>query len=105
MIAGAPENWSFAGFELKWVSRYEDAIRAVSECKFHVYLLDYALGEHSGLDVLRETMNRSCSAPIIMLTGHESQEIDLAAMQLGASGYLVKSELSLPLLERSIRYA
>jgi diguanylate cyclase (GGDEF)-like protein len=40
-----------------------------------------------------------------MLTGQGSYDIDLAAMQLGAADYLDKNQLTLPLLERSIRYA
>jgi diguanylate cyclase (GGDEF)-like protein len=40
-----------------------------------------------------------------MLTGQGSYAVDLSAMQLGVADYLEKSQLTLPLLERSIRYA
>jgi GAF domain-containing protein len=40
-----------------------------------------------------------------MLTGQGSYAIDVSAMQLGVADYLEKGQLTLPLLERSIRYA
>ncbi|HEX5809342.1 MAG TPA: diguanylate cyclase [Anaerolineales bacterium] len=92
-------------YSLDWVSTYGEALRAFQQCQYDVYLVDYRLGSHSGLDLLRETIVRGCQAPVIMLTGQGSYETDLAAMQLGAADYLEKSQLTLPLLERSIRYA
>jgi PAS domain S-box-containing protein len=43
--------------------------------------------------------------PFILLTGRGSSEIDLEAMQAGASLYLTKDEANPLLLERGIRYA
>jgi diguanylate cyclase (GGDEF)-like protein len=43
--------------------------------------------------------------PIIMLAREENREADLAAQQAGLADYLVKSQITPPLLERSIRYA
>jgi diguanylate cyclase (GGDEF)-like protein len=39
------------------------------------------------------------------LTGQGSYAVDVSAMQLGVADYLEKGQLTLPLLERSIRYA
>ena len=43
--------------------------------------------------------------PVIMLTGLDNHNVDLAAQAAGASDYLIKSELTAPLLERTIRYS
>lgn len=91
--------------ELEWVSNYQAATKALYECQHDVYLLDYRLGEGSGLDLLRQAINNGCSAPIILLTGKGDQEVDIEAMKAGAGDYLEKSQLTAPLLERSIRYA
>jgi diguanylate cyclase (GGDEF)-like protein len=40
-----------------------------------------------------------------MLTGQGNYTVDILAMQLGVADYLEKGQLTLPLLERSIRYA
>ncbi len=92
-------------YDLDWVSNYEEALRAFSECQHDLYLVDYHLGSHTGLDLLREPAARDCPSPVIMLTGQGSYAIDLSAMQLGVSDYLEKSQLTLPLWERSIRDA
>jgi signal transduction histidine kinase/response regulator RpfG family c-di-GMP phosphodiesterase len=42
---------------------------------------------------------------MILLTGQSDHTIDLQAMQAGAADYLVKGQITAPLLERAIRYA
>jgi len=91
-------------FKLEWLDNFEDGLRAVSENRHDIYLVDYRLGEGTGLELLREAIKNGCPAPIILLTGQGDKEIDFQAMQAGAADYLVKSELTAPLLERAIRY-
>ena len=92
-------------YDLEWARTYDDALKAVERDRHDVYLLDYYLGEHNGLDLLQEMTRRGLNAPVIFLTGHGDYEVDMEAMRAGASDYLVKGEISGPLLERSIRYA
>src|SRR4028118_2174037 len=92
-------------FELEWVIDYEDALKAIEREEHAVCLLDYRLGERSGLELLREALRRGYKAPIILLTGQGDREVDLEAMQAGAADYLIKGQIDAPLLERSIRYA
>ena len=92
-------------FELEWVIDYEDALKAIEREEHDVCLLDYRLGERSGLELLREALRRGYKAPIILLTGQGDREVDLEAMQAGAADYLIKGQIDAPLLERSIRYA
>jgi diguanylate cyclase (GGDEF)-like protein/PAS domain S-box-containing protein len=105
MLSTSQPGASYPELALEWVSRYEEAAAAFSGGQYDAYLIDYRLGHRSGLDLLREAAERGCQAPIIMLTGQGNYDVDLAAMQLGAADYLVKGQLNLPLLERSIRYA
>jgi PAS domain S-box-containing protein len=46
-----------------------------------------------------------CREPIIMLTGQDEHDIDLAAMRAGAAEYLIKGEFDAPRLIRSIIYS
>ncbi|MBV9468560.1 MAG: PAS domain S-box protein, partial [Abitibacteriaceae bacterium] len=94
-----------AQFSLEWVRTYEAALEAISRQEHDVYLLDYRLGAYTGLDLLQAAIQSGCNAPIILLTGQGDREVDVAAMQVGAADYLVKSQLSAPLMERSIRHA
>lgn len=90
---------------LTWVSTYEKALEAILSDDYDVYLLDYRLGDRTGLDLLREAVAKGCTAPMILLTGQGDYEVDIEAMKAGAADYLDKSLISAPLLERSIRYA
>jgi PAS domain S-box-containing protein len=92
-------------FYLDWVSSYDAAIETIAQCQHDVYLLDYRLGDRNGLELLQTAVDNGCTAPIILLTGQGDREIDIEAMKAGAADYLEKTQLSAPLLERSIRYA
>ncbi|AFY87114.1 hybrid sensor histidine kinase/response regulator [Chroococcidiopsis thermalis] len=92
-------------FDLDWVSSYDEAIATIAQCQHDIYLLDYRLGDRNGLELLQAAVAEGCAAPIILLTGKGDREIDIEAMKAGAADYLEKTQLSAPLLERSIRYA
>ncbi len=91
--------------ELKWVDSYQAASDAIGKNQYDIYLVDYRLGVRNGLELLQEAIEKGCLSPIILLTGQGDREIDIEAMKAGASDYLEKSQLTAPLLERSIRYA
>ena len=55
-----------------------------------VYLVDYRLGRHTGLDLLRAAAAQGCRAPVILLTAHSDAEIVQRAIKLGVSAYIVK---------------
>src|SRR5438445_42118 len=57
------------GFSLDWVTDYETGLEAIDRAAHDVYLLDYRLGPHNGLELLREAVARGCRAPIILITG------------------------------------
>ena len=92
-------------YELDWVSTFEEGLDALKTDDYDVYLLDYFLEDRTGLDLLGEAGRQGISAPVIMLTGRGSRQVDLDAVKAGASDYLVKGRIDPELLERAIRYA
>ena len=92
-----------ASFAVDWAQTYQAALEAIESGQHDVYLVDYRLGEHTGLEVLQKVMEREGKAPVIMLTGAGNRRVDEEAMQVGAADYLVKTQLNADLLERSIR--
>ncbi|MEA2336066.1 MAG: hypothetical protein QOE82_73 [Thermoanaerobaculia bacterium] len=92
-------------FELDWIPSFAEALGAIARNEHDVYLVDYRLGEHDGLEVLREARVAGCLRPIILLTGQGDGEVDIAAMKAGAADYLVKGQIDAQILERSIRYS
>ncbi len=91
--------------QLDWVNTYDEGLAAVGGAQHHLCLLDYRLGERTGLELLRESQVFQSCPPIILLTGQGDQEIDVEAMKAGAADYLVKGRLSADTLERAIRYS
>lgn len=92
-------------YHLDRVADYTSALEALEAGGHDVYLIDYRLGQRTGLELIEEARRRGSNAPLIMLTGLQEHEVDLKAMQLGAVDYLVKDRLDASALERSMRYA
>jgi signal transduction histidine kinase len=90
---------------IEWVPSYERALHAVKPGQYDLCLMDYRLGNGTGIELMHEFQKDGFTAPIILLTGQGDHEVDLQAMQDGASDYLEKGTLNPQLLERSIRYA
>ena len=90
---------------LGWTSKYEVALEELTHNRHDIYLIDYRLGEHDGLELMREARAAGCTSPMILLTGQGDHSVDLRAMEAGAADYLEKGRIDAPLLERSIRYA
>jgi diguanylate cyclase (GGDEF)-like protein/PAS domain S-box-containing protein len=92
-------------FRLDWVTTHAQAMEALARDEHDVYLIDYRLGDHDGLEILREAKSLGCLRPVILLTGQGDGDIDIAAMEAGAADYLVKGQIDSQILERSIRYS
>lgn len=96
---------SYSKYVIDWCYRYIDAVEYLRKENYDVYFVDYKLGGYTGLDFLRASAELKNEAPVILLTGKGNREIDIEAMEEGATDYLVKNELTTEKLERSIRYA
>ncbi|GAA4404878.1 response regulator [Nibrella viscosa] len=94
-----------ANIRLDWVDNYPAAVDAVCQNNYDVYLVDYRLGENTGIDLIQEATRAGCHAPMILLTGQDDLSVDLSALEKGAADYLVKGRIDAQLLGRSIRYA
>jgi len=90
---------------INWSYKFSDAIDQVQQRQYDLYFVDYRLGAKTGLDFLKEAKRLGCEEPIVLLTGKGNKEIDIEAMQIGATDYLVKTDLNADKLERCIRYA
>ncbi|SJZ97224.1 hybrid sensor histidine kinase/response regulator [Sediminibacterium ginsengisoli] len=90
--------------ESKWVFRYEDAVQEICTGQYKICFVDYRLGAKDGIEFIKDIVKKSCSTPVILLTGKGNYEIDREATKAGAFDYLVKSDLNEEKLERCIRY-
>jgi PAS domain S-box-containing protein len=105
LTSGLLTEIEWSRIELEWVPSYELASLAIRRGSHDLLLVDYRLGEKTGLDLLKEAIASGCRSPIILLTGQGDHEIDVEAMRIGAADYLVKGQITSAQLERSIRHA
>jgi CheY-like chemotaxis protein len=89
-------------YTLDWVPDFDTAVEAIGRGEHDVYLFDYRLGAHDGIELLREA--KKMRGPAILLTGQGASDLDVAALQAGASDYLDKQRLDAGSLERAILY-
>ncbi len=93
-------------FVTEWCNDYEQAIKKITAREYDLYFVDYRLGYHTGLELLQQINKQQKPAePIVLLTGKGNKDIDIKAMECGATDYLVKSDLNTEKLERCIRYS
>ena len=95
----------WANFELHWASTYKAAQEVAKSGNHHVILVDYRLGEHSGLEFMQWLRVENFTTSVILLTGHGDHVLEIKAMEEGEADYLEKDRLTALDLERSIRYA
>ena len=92
-------------YELSWIDTFDKGINAVLKHQYDIYLVDYRLGKHTGVDLVNEAVLSGIKEPIIILTGKGDYKIDEEAMNVGAADYLVKDKLDPDTLDRTLRYA
>ncbi len=87
------------------VTNISDALEKIGSHNFDVVLLDLNLPDSDTEETLEHCVQIAASNPVIVLTGNESEEIGVRAVQLGAQDYLVKGEYNDKILLRALRYA
>ncbi|MCP3924385.1 MAG: diguanylate cyclase [Desulfobacterales bacterium] len=81
----------------------ESALQRLDKEKFDVILLDFALPDGTGLDVLKSMNLKKNKTPVIFLTGQGDEIIASRTIRKGAYDYLTKSETGLGFLLSTIK--
>jgi DNA-binding response OmpR family regulator len=77
------------GFKTVLAGNGQEALEKLSENP-SVVILDIKMPGMSGLETLREIKSRDADLPVIMLTGHGSEDAAQEALQIGALDFLAK---------------
>jgi DNA-binding NarL/FixJ family response regulator len=72
-------------------SQPQTALQLVDELQPDVVLVDIDLGGHNGLVLARNILRSQGRSKVVILTASDSEPDMLAALEMGASGYLVKT--------------
>jgi len=105
MIQALLENLPESQVLLDRASTAEEGLAVLMERRHDVCLLDYILGDQTGVDVLSRARARAVRTPVILLTGKGSRSVDIQAMYAGAVDYMEKGSLGPEELDRALRYA
>jgi DNA-binding NtrC family response regulator len=76
--------------DIQAVHSVADALGAVEQKSFDVYLLDYKLPDGSGLEVAERIRSKWGATPIILISGYDPSAVALRAGKLGISEILEK---------------
>ena len=78
------------GYEVETANDGEEGLARVAEHPFDLVLLDFALPERNGMEVLRDIRERDAELPVIMITAYGTVENAVNAMQAGATNFIQK---------------
>lgn len=91
--------------KIDWAEDFSSARLLIKQSDYQMYFIDNRLGAELGLDLILSIKQKyEIAPPIIMLSGVDDRRTDIKAMNYGADDYLIKSQLSPLLLERTVRY-
>ena len=93
------------GIAVEWAAGFDAGVEAFGARSFDAVLVDHLLGARTGLEFIKHAGSQQPAVPIILITGLESQEVDDAALEAGAAGFVLKDDARGDLLSRTIRYA
>ena len=95
------------GWEVTFLAFTEPAegLTHLSRHAQDIILLDYLLGDTTGLEVLKRIQKFGYKCPVVILTGHGHEELAAELMRFGAADYLPKNRLSSNSLKRVISNA
>jgi phosphoserine phosphatase RsbU/P len=90
-------------FEILWKENYEDTMKELEANRnFDIILMDYFLPGKNGLEITKVLIERKYNIPIVFLTVNKDFELALDVMKLGVDDYLVKEEISSPVLPKTV---
>lgn len=75
------------------------ALEMVEELKPEILILDWMLPSVGGMEVTRQTRERSADTRVLILSMHADESYVLRAMREGASGYVLKDSSATDLIE------
>ena len=77
-------------FEARSVGTGADAVKAAQDEQFDLVIMDVGLPDIDGREAVRHLRSNGFKAPVIMLTGHDSDSDTIMGLESGANDYVVK---------------
>ena len=93
------EYFSRLGFEVAEKESGAAALQTVASERFDCFILDVAMPEMSGIELLKKMRDRGIDTPTLFLTAHDLLDDKVAGFEAGADDYLAK-----PFSPRELEY-
>jgi two-component system alkaline phosphatase synthesis response regulator PhoP len=87
------------GFDVAEKENGAAALQTVANDQFDCFILDVAMPEMSGIDLLKKMRDRGIDTPALFLTAHDLLDEKVAGFEAGADDYLAK-----PFSPRELEY-
>src|ERR1043165_6237604 len=95
----------FGQFVLERAERLSTGLARLAKGDIGLALVDLSLPDSHGLSTFKRVYTAAPNVPIIVMSGLDDQTVAVTAVHEGAQDYLVKGQVSGPLLVRAMRYA
>lgn len=90
-------------FQLVWKKSGEEGLVELdTNSDFHIILMDYNLPGMNGVEVTRSLIEKGITTPVVFITVNRDFNLAVETMKLGVEDFLVKDEISTPVLPRTI---
>jgi len=90
-------------FNLVWKKNGEDGLEEFeANSNYHVILMDYNLPGMNGVEVTSALVQRGITVPVVFITVNRDFNLAVETMKLGVEDFLVKEEISTPVLPRTV---
>ena len=99
------ETLSEPTIEIERADLLSTALEQLATGRFDAVLLDLSLPDAYGVETLERMRRDGPSVPIVVLSGLNSEEAAVKAVEAGAQDYLIKGQTDGALLMRALRYA
>ncbi len=99
---GGPAGLRFRVTHVTWLA---SALERLDQGDVDAVLLDLTLPDSQGLDTFTRTRAHAADVPIVVLSALDDEALAATAVRAGAQDYLVKGQMPLELVARSLHYA
>ncbi len=82
-----------------------EALETLQQEKIDAILLELTVPDSNGVKAIERIFFKHRDIPIIVLTGAQDEKLGMSAVEAGAQDYLLKDQMSGPLILNAVRYA
>ena len=99
------EKFCASQYIVKRARGLKEAVQLLRHSEIAIVLVDLNVTDSMGLDTVREVLQASPHAPVVVLSGDDDLETAVEALQLGAQDFLAKSQLDSETLQRATTFS